>query len=36
MTYRFKQNEMVLTKVKDITEFEHFSTCHNAHIILIY
>jgi len=26
MTYRFKSNEMVLTKVKDFTEFKHFSS----------
>ena len=35
MTYRFKQNEMILTKVRDFTEFNHFSTCHNTHINLI-
>jgi len=36
MTYRFKRIEMVLTKVKDFTEFEHFLTCQNTHIIRIY
>jgi len=36
MTYSFKRNAMVLTKVKDFTKFKHFSTWYNAHIILIY
>jgi len=36
MIYRFKENEMVLTKVQGFTTFKHFSTVCNAPIVLIY